>query len=239
MSMLAGNRGGHRAEINVTPMIYVLLVLIIIFMVITPIKSRGLNTLVPQTAPDVANPPPSRDIVVSVAKDNEIHIKSGTGRVCGAATAAGYALSHGLRRAFFVRGDRGLDYKEVAQVIDMARGADGSRGVDDSGNSGPRPGGPRYGFLARGSRSCGALERRPGGRARVGAQLERLHEEGAAAHHAVSASPGPSDSCAATPSSKCGCTSPGTTPSRCPPCRTRRTAMRCCASASRRACVPS
>ena len=48
MGMSTGAAALHKADINVTPMIDVLLVLIIIFMVITPLTSKGLETLVPQ-----------------------------------------------------------------------------------------------------------------------------------------------------------------------------------------------
>jgi biopolymer transport protein ExbD len=69
MAMSLGSNGRQQANINVTPMIDVLLVLIIIFMVITPTTSRGLNTLVPQTDPGRTAPPPANDIVVTVNSD--------------------------------------------------------------------------------------------------------------------------------------------------------------------------
>jgi biopolymer transport protein ExbD len=124
MSMMVGGGGPQKAEINVTPMIDVLLVLIIIFMVITPTKQRGLNTLIPQQATeDPVKPVPIYDIVVSVAKDNVIHINQEPIDY----TALPQRLAS-LRRTsngshFFVRGDRGLFYQDVAHVIDVARGA--------------------------------------------------------------------------------------------------------------------
>ena len=115
---------GGKAQINVTPMIDVLLVLIIIFMVITPTKYKGLHTQIPQQATDEpATPVVSLDIVVSVAKDSVIHINQEP--VALAALPARLASLRITASAghFFVRGDRGLDYQEVAQVIDIARGA--------------------------------------------------------------------------------------------------------------------
>ena len=57
MAMSLGSSGRQQADINVTPMIDVLLVLIIIFMVITPTSSRGRNTLAPQTESRAAGGP--------------------------------------------------------------------------------------------------------------------------------------------------------------------------------------
>ena len=124
MSMTVGGGHGQKAEINMTPMIDVLLVLIIIFMVIMPVKEHGLHTQLPQQATDDAPAAaPLHDVVVSISKDNVITINQ--------QPVAYAALPERLARIyetapsahFFVRGDRDLAYQDVAQVIDMARGA--------------------------------------------------------------------------------------------------------------------
>jgi len=70
-----------KAEINVTPLIHVLLVLIIIFMVVLPQHSAGLPVVVPQPAPADAQPIPNdQDIIVNVNKDRSIAIKPATHR---------------------------------------------------------------------------------------------------------------------------------------------------------------
>jgi len=121
MGMNIGGQG-QKAEINMTPMIDVLLVLIIIFMVITPTTSRGLEALAPQQSD--ATPSPSvipREIVITVAKDGAIEINQQPVELAGLGTRL--ASLRGMTNHIFIRGDRELEYQAVAQVIDIARGA--------------------------------------------------------------------------------------------------------------------
>jgi biopolymer transport protein TolR len=114
--------GDSRAEINMTPMIDVLLVLIIIFMVITPLTPAGLRTLVPQP-PDAAEHESSRDIVVTVELDGSLRLNAERIELL--------ALYERLSRIYqargdavlFVRGDERLEFRQVAAVIDIAKGA--------------------------------------------------------------------------------------------------------------------
>ena len=111
---------GKQGEINVTPMIDVLLVLIIIFMLIGPEKSTGLNAQIPQPANGKSS---GREIVVRVGEDRSVRINS--------RPVAWEDLEPRLRQVFmmrpdgilFVSGARKADFEDVARVFDVARGA--------------------------------------------------------------------------------------------------------------------
>ena len=120
--MTTANAGGQKAGINVTPMIDVLLVLIIIFMVITPLTPTGLNTLLPQQAS--ADPPkPAREIVVSIDRDHGIRLNQEPVALTQLHGRLSELLKRGVASPIFVRGDRGLEFQEVVRIIDIARGA--------------------------------------------------------------------------------------------------------------------
>jgi len=119
---LGSNR--QRAEINVTPMIDVLLVLVIIFMVITPIAPTGLNALLPQTAQDNrhAPTPPSGDIVVTVSTGGAVRLNREPVALADLDSRLLSLFRYHPSHVLFVRGEKGLDFREIAQVIDIARG---------------------------------------------------------------------------------------------------------------------
>jgi biopolymer transport protein ExbD len=114
---------GNKAEINVTPMIDVLLVLLIIMMVILPQKSTGLDASVPQPPSDNAPPAPPREIVVSVHKDRSLDINT---EPVTWANLAGRLQKIFARRPdglFYISAAPTLDFEDIARVIDEAKGA--------------------------------------------------------------------------------------------------------------------
>ena len=136
MAMTMGGKGGPAADINVTPLIDVLLVLLIIFMVITPLTPKGLEALVPQPPPPNAPKaePTDRTVVVQV-----IHLPGGerpalkinqddvTWETVQARLEDIYKTR--AEKVVFVKGDTELQFADVAQVIDIAHAA----GVDKVG----------------------------------------------------------------------------------------------------------
>jgi biopolymer transport protein ExbD/biopolymer transport protein TolR len=137
--MGGGNTGGAVSEINVTPLIDVLLVLLIIFMVIVPVTPRGLETLVPQPPKDHKEEPQNdRTIVVQVQsngagapayKINEQAFNKGD-----LEPKLTEIFATRQEKVMFVKGDKDLDFSKVAEVIDFGHQA----GVDNIGLITPR-----------------------------------------------------------------------------------------------------
>jgi len=139
MGMGAGPSGGAVSEINVTPLIDVLLVLLIIFMVIVPVTPKGLDTLVPQPPKDHKDTPENdRTIVVQVLSNGNAAPSYKINQDDFAKGALEPKLveifSTRQEKVMFVKGDKDLDFSKVAEVIDFGHQA----GVDNIGLITPR-----------------------------------------------------------------------------------------------------
>ena len=128
---VGGPGGGPKADINMTPMIDVLLVLIIIFMVITPLTPKGLEALVPQPPPPNQKPTLSdqRTVVIVIDKDHHMMINSEPTDEKQLGPRLTEIFKTRAERVVFVKGDGSLDYQWVAKAIDIAHGA----GIDKVG----------------------------------------------------------------------------------------------------------
>jgi len=129
MAFSTGGGGGTMGEINVTPMIDILLVLLIIFMVIVPTVPHGLDALVPQPPKDQKQQqqPNDRTIVVQVIyrpgasplyKINETEVAK-----TDLLARLTDIYSNRAERVMFVKGDDNLDFRYIADVIDIGRSA--------------------------------------------------------------------------------------------------------------------
>jgi biopolymer transport protein ExbD len=128
---VGGGSGGPKADINMTPMIDVLLVLIIIFMVITPLTPKGLEALVPQPPPPNAKPNLSdqRTVVIVIDKDHNMQINSESVVEANLQPRLEEIFKTRAERVVFVKADGSLEFRWVAKAIDIAHGA----GIDRVG----------------------------------------------------------------------------------------------------------
>jgi biopolymer transport protein TolR len=136
MAMTTGSGHGPKADINMTPMIDVLLVLIIIFMVITPLTPHGLEALVPQPPPPNSKPNQSdlRTVVIVIEKDKSMKINQDPVEVANLGSRLEEIFKTRAERVVFVKGDPDLEFASVAQAIDIAHGA----GIDKVGLMTPK-----------------------------------------------------------------------------------------------------
>ncbi len=139
MGMGGGGTGGAVSEINVTPLIDVLLVLLIIFMVIVPVTPHGLDTLVPQPPKNKSQDNPNdRTIVVQVLSNGagapSYKINQDDFNKSAIEPKLVEIFATRQEKVMFVKGDKDLDFSKVAEVIDFGHQA----GVDNIGLITPR-----------------------------------------------------------------------------------------------------
>ena len=132
MGMSVGeNKGGAMAEMNVVPLIDILLVLLIIFMVITPLTPKGLDTLVPQPNKDQQQNQDleNKTVVVQVLSNDKLKINNEDATWDGLGPRIDQIFKDRAEKIAFVKGDNDVLFAQVARAIDIMR----ANGIDKVG----------------------------------------------------------------------------------------------------------
>jgi biopolymer transport protein TolR len=124
MAMDTGNRKGVRGDINVTPLIDVVLVLLIIFMVLTPSTLKHLDATVPKKSDETAAPPPTEaPIIVEYTARRELTVNGEPVRPEALVSSLSDRLRGDRQKAVFFKAEDKAPYGEVVRLMDLARGA--------------------------------------------------------------------------------------------------------------------
>ena len=134
MGMAAGGGGGLQSEINVTPMVDIMLVLLIIFMVVTPLLQSGVSVAIPK---EMKNPEEDKGIikessvVVAITRDNQYYLKKERVDPTDLRDRITKAMENKKpeERIVYIRSDIGANYGSVVEVINTIRQA----GIDQIG----------------------------------------------------------------------------------------------------------
>jgi biopolymer transport protein ExbD len=125
---VGGGPGGIKSEINVTPLVDVVLVLLIIFMVVMPELQKGKNISLPK-AENVTQEQRGKPLTLSVMPDKKMYVED---EHCPDVPALQARLREALRgqpsRRILLKADQALDFGAVREVMELARAA-GAKGV--------------------------------------------------------------------------------------------------------------
>ena len=130
MSMQVGdNKGGIVADINVTPLVDVMLVLLIIMMLVAPMLQQGVNVRLPQSTHRVDKPETQEQTVVAIAANRALYLNARPVQEGELATRINELLEGKTQKIVIIKADEDVEYGAVMAAMDQLRAA----GIEDIG----------------------------------------------------------------------------------------------------------
>jgi biopolymer transport protein TolR len=130
MSMdVGGSKGGVKADINVTPLVDVMLVLLIIMMLVAPMLEQGVPINLPPAVNSVEKPQSQEQTIVAISAQRLIYLNAKPVTEGELATKVNETLEGKAARTVLIKADEEVDYGAVMAVMDQLRQA----GIEDIG----------------------------------------------------------------------------------------------------------
>jgi biopolymer transport protein TolR len=130
MSMdLGGAKGGVKSDINVTPLVDVMLVLLIIMMLVAPLLQQGISVTLPQASNTVDKPEVSGQTVIAISKDEQVYLNAKQVNKDQLGEAVGDLLEGKKEKIVLIKADEAAPYSAVMGAMDQLRTA----GIEDVG----------------------------------------------------------------------------------------------------------
>jgi biopolymer transport protein ExbD len=126
---VGGAKGGIKADINVTPLVDVMLVLLIIIMLVAPMLQQGVSVKLPKAANTAEKPEVQDQTVIAIAANRQIYLNTRLVSEAELATQVNEALEGKTQKLVVIKADEEVDYGTVMAAMDQLRQA----GVEDIG----------------------------------------------------------------------------------------------------------
>ena len=126
MSMdVGGSKGGVKSDINVTPLVDVMLVLLIIMMLVAPMLQKGVDVKLPGASNTTDKPDTQGQTVVAIGADKRVYLNTKQMRMNEVTTAVVDALEKQKDKVVLIKADQDVDYGTVMETMDALRAAGG------------------------------------------------------------------------------------------------------------------
>jgi len=135
---LGGAKGGVKSDINVTPLVDVMLVLLIIMMLVAPMLQQGVSVRLPQAGNTIDKPEQQGQTVVAIAANKQTYLNAKLVQEGELATRVNELLENKAEKIVLIKADEEVEYSAVMTAMDQLRQA----GIEDIGLITERKKGP-------------------------------------------------------------------------------------------------